>query len=207
MNDDQERLRQEEHWRELAELLGIEPTPPGTELAQTAELKNVVFKPEEAKPSHPKEPITREPSPEPATVPASTEAYAEDLEPVEPQGEESPSPEGAPEAHTERDWRETEEKTRKGRRRKGRGNKDERRSRRTNEEPSEFSDKDSFPAQGEPDETTFPDASGHLDEEIEEATEPVEAQTEEDLDEEDTLRDWNVPSWNELIASLYRPDR
>jgi hypothetical protein len=26
-------------------------------------------------------------------------------------------------------------------------------------------------------------------------------------EEMDTLSDWNVPSWNELIASLYRPDR
>jgi hypothetical protein len=26
-------------------------------------------------------------------------------------------------------------------------------------------------------------------------------------DELDNLADWNVPSWNELIASLYRPER
>ena len=31
---------------------------------------------------------------------------------------------------------------------------------------------------------------------------------EDDSDEEpDNLSDWNVPSWQELIASLYRPDR
>jgi hypothetical protein len=29
----------------------------------------------------------------------------------------------------------------------------------------------------------------------------------EDSGEDDTLSDWNGPSWNELIASLYRPDR
>jgi hypothetical protein len=26
-------------------------------------------------------------------------------------------------------------------------------------------------------------------------------------EEPDTLSDWNVPSWQDLIASLYRPDR
>jgi hypothetical protein len=43
----------------------------------------------------------------------------------------------------------------------------------------------------------------------EEATEPEAAapEPEDDDDEPDTLSDWNVPSWNELIASLYRPER
>ena len=29
----------------------------------------------------------------------------------------------------------------------------------------------------------------------------------EDDDEGESYADWNVPSWQELIASLYRPDR
>lgn len=37
--------------------------------------------------------------------------------------------------------------------------------------------------------------------------EPPPAAEEEDDEEVDTLSDWNVPSWNELIASLYRPER
>src|SRR5713226_1039733 len=44
--------------------------------------------------------------------------------------------------------------------------------------------------------------------------EPEEGQavpqaSEEDVDKDDvdTLTDWNVPSWTELIDSLYRPDR
>ena len=28
-----------------------------------------------------------------------------------------------------------------------------------------------------------------------------------DDDEVDNLSNWNVPSWNDLIASLYRPER
>jgi hypothetical protein len=38
---------------------------------------------------------------------------------------------------------------------------------------------------------------------------PDQAPPEDDLNQEemDTLSDWNVPSWAELIASLYRPER
>jgi hypothetical protein len=37
---------------------------------------------------------------------------------------------------------------------------------------------------------------------------PGQAVEPEEKEEElDTLSDWNVPSWNELIASLYRPER
>ena len=47
------------------------------------------------------------------------------------------------------------------------------------------------------------DVGGTLEEEPREPSPP-----EEDDDEEvDKLTDWNVPSWNELISSLYRPDR
>ena len=41
-----------------------------------------------------------------------------------------------------------------------------------------------------------------------EEAEIIEPMVEEDDDEEiDKLTDWNVPSWNELIGSLYRPER
>jgi hypothetical protein len=40
--------------------------------------------------------------------------------------------------------------------------------------------------------------------EPEESTE-LPARVEED--EDDNLSDWTVPSWTELIASLYRPER
>jgi hypothetical protein len=34
-----------------------------------------------------------------------------------------------------------------------------------------------------------------------------EKEEEDDGDDVDTLSDWNVPSWTELIGSLYRPER
>ena len=44
------------------------------------------------------------------------------------------------------------------------------------------------------------------EEELEELETPSTS-ADNDIDEEDTLSDWNVPSWTELIASLYRPER
>jgi hypothetical protein len=53
-----------------------------------------------------------------------------------------------------------------------------------------------------------PESREFTEEENEEDLEEVRAEetTEED-EEPDTLSDWNVPSWQELISSLYRPDR
>jgi ribonuclease E len=47
------------------------------------------------------------------------------------------------------------------------------------------------------------------EESVSEATADEVAPAEDDDDEpmEDLNQDWNVPSWSELIASLYRPDR
>ncbi len=39
------------------------------------------------------------------------------------------------------------------------------------------------------------------------AEEPARQPEAEEPEPVDTLSDWDVPSWNELIASLYRPDR
>jgi hypothetical protein len=52
-----------------------------------------------------------------------------------------------------------------------------------------------------------PDA---VEEEIldaDDADRPEPPPEEEDDEEIDKLTDWNVPSWTELIGSLYRPDR
>jgi len=99
------------------------------------------------------------------------------------------------------DWREAEEdRPRRGKRRRGR------RGRREEQQPSRML-KEAPDLEAADEEPALPEDSENGEEETEDAAEPVEAQTEEDLDVDNTLRDWNVPSWNELIASLYRPDR
>jgi hypothetical protein len=47
----------------------------------------------------------------------------------------------------------------------------------------------------------------HAAEDEEPAAEVAPEPEDEEEDEGDTYADWNVPSWQELIASLYRPDR
>jgi ribonuclease E len=51
---------------------------------------------------------------------------------------------------------------------------------------------------------TAPEAPAGEETPHEEVVAPAALETEED---EDNLADWDVPSWNELIASLYRPER
>jgi hypothetical protein len=45
------------------------------------------------------------------------------------------------------------------------------------------------------------------EDEVEPSEEPVVAAGGDDDDDEDDLSNWSVPPWNDLIASLYRPDR
>jgi hypothetical protein len=53
-----------------------------------------------------------------------------------------------------------------------------------------------------------PTAADVTEEEVqpeEEVASPI--QEDEDSEDLDDFSNWNVPSWSELIASLYRPDR
>jgi hypothetical protein len=198
MSEEQERSKQEEHWRELAQLLGIGPDAPA---AKPVAARTPAPPPVEAKAPPP-------PPPEPAPVMASVAEFHEEVV-VTPIVEET-SVEEPPlsdlvtgeETETSADWREAEEedRPRRGKRRRGRRGRRE-------EPPRPRMEEKAPDLEATEEEPPFPEDSDDGEEETEDAAEPVEAQTEEDLDVDDTLRDWNVPSWNELIASLYRPDR
>jgi len=196
MSEDQERSQQEEHWRELAQLLGVGSEAPA--------VKPVAAKAPASAPVEAKAP----PPPPPEPQPVMTVAEFHDEVVASPIVEETSVEEPArsddttgEETETGSDWRDAEEdRPRRGKRRRGR------RGRREDRPPSRLEEK--APDLEEADEEqALPEDSENGEEETEDAAEPVEAQTEEDLDVDNTLRDWNVPSWNELIASLYRPDR
>jgi hypothetical protein len=198
MSEDQERSRQEEHWRELAQLLGIGPEQPASKPSPAKE-------PIAPPPVEVKAPPPPPPEPEPVlpeaeiheevlAVPPAEESWENPVEEPDFPDEIPPQPEDRPAGM------DTEDKPHRGRRRKGRrGRREERRPARVEEEPIRSEDPD--------EEMPFAEDFDNGGEETEDAAEPVEAPTEDDLDVEATLRDWNVPSWNELIASLYRPDR
>jgi hypothetical protein len=61
-----------------------------------------------------------------------------------------------------------------------------------------------------PQESSEPESSDETEPSFVDETPSAQEQKEEeeaDTDDVDTLSDWNVPSWAELIASLYRPER
>jgi hypothetical protein len=190
MSEDQDRNKQEEHWRELAQLLGIGPEAPASKSVQAQAKAPPPVEAEAPPPPLPEPECIATPVAETheAVIPAPVAEEASVEEPVLPDGLV------AQQAEVRSDWRETEERPRRGKRQRGR--------------------REEFPPSHMEEETSdleadeeLPEDSENAEEETEDVTEPVDAQTEEDLDVDDTFRDWNVPSWNELIASLYRPDR
>ena len=226
---DEERLRQ--HWEELAEQLGVESPPsiphsseqpiaksvsPPTRAPANAEAAQKVSREEDLNfPSQDRRaaggPATWEESPAPVLETEKPRAAEEDLG-------QSIMPDVVPD----------ETQSRRRGRKPGRGTKRSRSREQptpTETEPQESDQPKEIVAE---ESTTTEEsrqrrpASGRRSREREEPippgeTEPPEsgtgvapvepAESEEDTDDLDTLRDWNVPSWTELIDSLYRPDR
>lgn len=213
---DEERRQREEHWRALAEQLGLDPA---SEPSPEAEPRTL---PRDEPASISPAVRAEEPEWDPAETQPRSEERAVDAEAEEEthhgtgqaldvdtpparlererparskrgRGRRAPrkesvaeDPEGTPEVMAEREEppgadHESPVATQESGKRERRGR---RRGRPRDHEPVAESD------QPEADE---PDATAHTEAE------------EDDTEEVDTLSDWNVPSWNELIASLYRP--
>jgi ribonuclease E len=185
MTDDHQANSDNDHWNELARQLGLdaEPAASSRPTRRTAE-----------------EPAAKSAAPALAHADESrgenTPAQSEEREPDdEPASDESPR------------------RQRGGRGRSGRRGR--RSSRKDEEQPSaESSEGSSEPKEPSAERKGRRRGRRRRDTEAEETEakrEPVEATMAEEeddrLEEVDTLSDWNVPSWNELIASLYRPER
>jgi len=204
---------EKDRWNELADLLGLPPDQktPGAAAPPPS--------PPPASPP-PEAPKRRhvEPTPEFAAAEVPVRDVVEPPEPME-------APPVSP-ASTEREpvrEEESAQEQRRGGRRRGRGQRNDGRDRdnrdRDNrsrrESPAGLDNGDAESANGEharadSSDREEPIGRGDLDEEIlePEEAEVVEPVAEEDDDEEiDKLTDWNVPSWSELIGSLYRPER
>ena len=216
----------QDRWRELHELLGLSDQPANT--AKQAAPPPPPWTP-------PPAPAVQEPAfatDEVDSRPPAPGRAEDDLSPLPPDDDVMPTPIGSPAADRPARLEEDEDGRQRGRRRGRRG----RRSRggpRDEARPGEpLNDDDTEveptgvedagygrPAAARPDEREprrQPRDRGRPqrdeDEFVEPAHEvkprPAAAAVDDDDDEPiETFADWNVPSWPEIVASLYRPER
>jgi hypothetical protein len=222
---DQEKTRQRDHWQAIAEQLGLSPEGDAAAQAVSPEQPEPQSRQVYAKPPAQASEPDRAAS-APVFSPSSPKPPQEDFkvnlvekkEPVpEPPAQEShvSPPEGQAEKPGED---EPESAPRRRGRRRGRdeeGPRADRGKRRAEErsfspaaparaEPGEALDRGRgrrrrgrSSAEEEPDLASEPEVSAAVD----------ESEADDEIAELGDFSNWNVPSWNELIASLYRPER
>jgi hypothetical protein len=209
---DQERNRQRDHWQAIAEQLGLAREAESAELEHGARQERST-------------PAERSAEPEESiTAQEAGQQEAGFLTEESDQTEAVDAAETVAEAQAEdRDAAREESDEQHGRRRgrRRRGGKSRPRNEEKANEPAErgISRADDFAPE---DEEASPRqhrqrGRGHEDSadvaELEEADAPAletieqEAEDDTEIEELGDFSNWNVPSWNELIASLYRPER
>jgi hypothetical protein len=198
MTDEHQANSDTDHWNDLARQLGLDAEPSAHE-------------PPPSPQPHTRRAVHEEPAATESARPASKEdidagsvrAQRAGPQPTESGAKEEPPADEAP------------------RRRGGRGRSSRRGSRSREEgEPRQAPADSAEPTPEEKESSKEERKEGRRrgrgrrrrDSEAEETEAPpaqAGAAEEEDdrLEEVDTLSDWSVPSWNELIASLYRPER
>jgi hypothetical protein len=213
MTDNQEQMR---HWQELAEQLGLDapvvtpaaPAAPKEELLPTSRTENRDEKIEERENVEDRETMM-EGWDSGSKIDVRNESFPEtgaDLESSVETPLESQLPIREPGPDDQR-------RGRRGRRERN-GDRGERSSRSRRGSPSRRQEAEPVAEdRGDP----FEERESKDPDEFPEEVEPAilhdstalerEKEAEEDVDDVDTLSDWNVPSWTELIDSLYRPER
>lgn len=234
--------KEADHWRELAEMLGLPPEQTGNSRSARVSVADERTTPA---PVHlekgPPSPVP--PSPVPPSPVAGSPVTGNEIEPVEESREWVVETIAETETRVEVNVRAAaqpkadnaeaadEDRPRRGRRRgrHGRRERGEERAAESRDVPEGNDEsEEASPGLGADLEDERSEA-GHLEESEPEADEDRAAEDlaaeegiEEDVDESegsrdtdededdvevDHLKNWNVPSWNDLIASLYRPDR
>jgi hypothetical protein len=215
---DHERNRQRDHWQAIAEQLGLardaEPAEPEHEAGHE---RATPAPPPAERADEPEEMITAQGADQQETVFSTEDSdqaravdVPETLTEVQDEDVDAPSEES-----------DAQHGRRRGRRR--RGGKSRRRNEEKVNEPGERGISragDSTLEEGEEDLPRGPRRRGRGHERIDEAEaeaeaadlpapETIEQEADDDTEIEELgdFSNWNVPSWNELIASLYRPER
>ena len=208
----------QDRWRELHELLGLPAdrgaAPPSPPAPAAPPAVTVHGAPQPWPPTEPEDVEEPPPAPEGGLLGEETSPpppFEEEDVPAPLDEEETvPSAEGAAAEAPEQD------RSRRGRRRGRRGRRS--RSRRDEVRADDRIDDDDTEVEPTGEKSVGADASDEDERQHAELTEEAGLQAEEELqpaaaveeeDEEpiDTFADWNVPSWQEIVASLYRPER
>lgn len=203
-----DQRKDSDHWSELAELLGLPPEEPKQSPARAVDILNEPA-PSPAPPAETIRTIHEEPKTEPLRWPEAhpISPLSENVDlaparlPIADEADEDRSPRGRHRGRRGRRGRDDDRDT-------SRGPDGALPSVSCEADKLEDADSESIidPVRSDSwhdDRATegFEDTAA---DDVEESPAPAE---DEDDAEIDRLKDWNVPSWNELIASLYRPDR
>jgi hypothetical protein len=223
-----------DHWRRTLEELGLDPeTEPSASTRTPGELPERHPPPHTDESSHSREelpPIRGPHHREFAHPPEFNEEYDAEMKETEPSQEAAASLEPAAEPANSREGNEERGEQRKRRRRRGRRGKKDRTTpavegKETAAEPSHDEEKEQVERptakpeaaaeEGQPSERKRrrrrhkTSEAGSIEEassEQHENTQGVKEGEEEEVPIED-MSTWSVPSWAEIIAALYRPDR
>jgi hypothetical protein len=176
-----EKNSQRDHWQAIAEQLGLSSEPEASE------------RPRE-------EPFVKAPA-----APAPIEkafARQEDREPEAPDREFDPEPQAESPALRDEELPSEDgdspkdDRPRRGRRRRGQKNG-----------PAADEGEGRAPRRGRGRKPQPEEESGPTDDELPTEEKAPSESPDDDDDEIPRMSEWNVPSWNDLIASLYHPDR
>lgn len=190
MSDEQDK-QQQDRWRELADLLGVPPEDPGCPPTVSREQVEA----EQA----PTKPVAPAPPPAEDLIAESARPHPQPVSAPEHEAEPLPGPTGAEPPADDKGWGSRPEESEgrrdnRGGRGRGRG-----RGRRDDEERGRGRRR----GPRRPDEESPAPPPPLDEEELPQTTSAALDEPEDDID----LANWNVPSWTELIASLYRPER
>jgi len=224
MADDQEQLRQ--HWQQLAEQLGLDaPGQPATAPTPVPikEKRPTASKMDQAEKAEPSEAQTEregtfvrnddktfgaseaEAAPAKAPAPDQFVAVAETSAGAVSDPAEPPIDEPRPERRGRRERRpERGERGKSSHRRRDSG------PRRREEASLPAERAENLLEMNGPEDSSEPELPEEIEPAFVDETSSAEERKQDDEvdnDDVDTLSDWNVPSWAELIASLYRPER
>jgi hypothetical protein len=225
--EDTDRIRQQEHWHAIAEQLGLAPQPEEPSPSESSPPRpaaSIKEEPADEPVAPPLEPVEAPEKDAGARRGRRGRAARTEKEPkARNESEQAPGDKPDGEAREEESGRRSKEESSPKRGRRRRSARTSRASDRegsdsasslevTQEEEAAGDETPERPkrrgrGRGRQKKTGTVAAEPRTESETDSKQPAAEEGDDTELDDVRSLTDWNVPSWNELIASLYRPER